>query len=52
MSRRLVHDVDASTSRVALPAPNAAASQLEQELRHPGVPHTLLDKAQAEQALW
>jgi hypothetical protein len=51
MSQRLTHDAKASTSCVALPAPDAAASQLEQVMRHPGVPHTLFDEAQAEQAL-
>jgi hypothetical protein len=52
MSQRLTLDAEASTSCVMLPAPDAAASQLEQGMRHPGVPHTLFDEAQAEQALW
>jgi DNA polymerase III psi subunit len=52
MSQRLAHGTEASTSRAAPLAPDAATSQLEQRLHHPGVLQTLLDEAQAEQALW
>jgi hypothetical protein len=51
MSQRPEHDAEASTSRTAPPAADVAVSQPEQGLRAPGVPHALLDEAQAEQAL-
>jgi hypothetical protein len=49
MSQRPVHDAEASTSRIAPPVSNVAASQLEQGLHRPGVPPALFDEAQA---LW
>jgi hypothetical protein len=51
MSQRPAHDTEASTSRATPSAPVITDSQLEQEQRHPGVPRTLLDEAQAEQSL-
>jgi hypothetical protein len=52
MSQCLAHDAEASTSRAAPPVPDIAVSQLEQGLCRPGVSCSLLDEAQAEQALW
>jgi hypothetical protein len=51
MSWRSGRDAEASTSRAAPPASDATTTQLEQGLRCLGVPQTLLDEAQAEQAL-
>jgi hypothetical protein len=51
MSQRPAHDTEASTSRATPSAPVITDSQLEKEQCHPGVPRTLLDEAQAEQAL-
>jgi hypothetical protein len=52
MSQRPTHDAEVSTSRATVLAPDVVASQPEQRLRRPSVPHALLDEAQAEQAMW
>jgi hypothetical protein len=52
MSKCPAHDAKASTSRASPPASDVAISQPKQGLHRPGVPHALLDKTQAEQALW
>jgi hypothetical protein len=52
MSQRPTHDVEASSSRVVLPAPDVVVAHPEQEWGHTGAPPTHFDEAQAEQALW
>jgi hypothetical protein len=52
MSQCLAYDAEASMSRAAPPVPDVVVSQLEQGLCRPGVSCSLLDEAQAEQALW
>jgi hypothetical protein len=52
MSQRSAHDAEASTSCAAPPASVVAVLQPEQGLCRLGVPHTLLDEVQSEQALW
>jgi hypothetical protein len=52
MPRHPTHDVEASSSRAGLPAPDVAVACLEQEQGHASAPPANFDEAQAEQALW
>jgi hypothetical protein len=52
MPRCPLHGVEASSSRAALPTPDAVVTRPEQERGHAGMPPTHFDEAQAEQALW
>jgi hypothetical protein len=51
MPRRPSHGAEASSSRAALPTPDAIVSRPEQERGHAGAPPAHFDEAQAEQAL-
>jgi hypothetical protein len=46
------HGVEASSSRVALPAPDGTAARPEQERERASAPPAHFSEAQAEQALW
>jgi hypothetical protein len=52
MPRRPTHGAEASSSRAALPAPDAVVARPKQEQGHAGAPPAHFDEAQAEQALW
>jgi hypothetical protein len=52
MPRRPSHGAEASSSRAALPAPDAAVARPEQKRGRADVPPAHFDEAQAEQALW
>jgi hypothetical protein len=52
MPRRPSHGAEASSSRAALPAPDAAVARPEQERGRADALPAHFDKAQDEQALW
>jgi hypothetical protein len=52
MPRWSTHDVEASSSRVVLPASNTTVACLEQEWEPASAPPSYFNEAQAEQALW
>jgi hypothetical protein len=52
MSRHPTHAIEASSSRAALPAPDAVVVRPEQERGHTSAPPAHFDEAQAEQVLW
>jgi hypothetical protein len=49
---RPTHDVEASSSRAGLPAPDVVVANPEQEQGHTDAPPAHFDEVQAEQALW
>jgi hypothetical protein len=52
MSRHPTHAIEASSSRAALPAPDAVVVRPEQERGHTSAPPAHFDEAQAELVLW
>jgi hypothetical protein len=52
MSRSPMHGAEASSSRAALPAPDAVVAHSEQERGYIGASPAHFDKAQAEQTSW
>jgi hypothetical protein len=51
MPQHSTHDVEASSSRATLPAPDGTTARPEQERDHASVPPAHFSEAQAEQVL-